>query len=72
MATELYTREKNGDSCITEHGLQIQRLMAEMIEGMLFLIEADGPVDLRDLQYVIHSATDEIILKQIISRRLTR
>jgi len=72
MAKNLYDREEQGDSCITEEGLQMQKLISEMLQGMLMLIESEGPVDLRDFQSVIYSATDEMILKNIISRRLNR
>jgi hypothetical protein len=71
MAITLYDRREAGDSMLSEDGGRLLRSAVTAIRCFLAEAEEDGPVDLRDLQSVIHSAADDVILNAIITRRLT-
>ena len=71
MAITLYDRSEAGDSMLSEDGGRLLRSAVTAIRCFLAEAEADGPVDLRDLQSIIHSATDDVVLNAIITRRLS-
>jgi|10_taG_2_1085330.scaffolds.fasta_scaffold01302_23 hypothetical protein len=71
MAITLYDRREAGDSMLSEDGGRLLRSAVAAIRCFLAEAETDGPVDLRDLQSIIHSATDDVILSAIITRRLS-
>jgi hypothetical protein len=71
MATALYNRDDDGGSCLSDDGAYIYRQAIWRIESFLAQAEEDGPVDLRDLQSVLYSAVDDVLLKAIITRRLS-
>jgi len=70
MADTLYDREEDGGSCLSEDGACILRQAQFAIQVLLAQVEENGPIDLRDLQLVLHSAVDDVILNEIIHRRL--
>jgi len=71
MAISLYDRCVDGDSMISDDGCRINRVAARAIRDILAVAEVDGPVDLRDLSTVIKGSVDDVILNEIITRRLT-
>ncbi|MAG24049.1 hypothetical protein CMI47_00585 [Candidatus Pacearchaeota archaeon] len=71
MAITLYDRSDAGDSMLSEDGGRLLHSAVIAIRCFLAEAEADGPIDLRDLQSIIHSATDDVILNAIITRRLS-
>ena len=71
MAISLYDRCVDGDSTLSSDGAYIRRSAALAIRDFLAEAEGDGPVDLRDLSTVIKDAVDDVILNEIIRRRLS-
>ncbi len=71
MAVTLYDREEDGGSCLSEDGAYILRRAVTVVRSLLVRAEEDGPVDLRDLQAVLHSAVDDVVLHEIVTRRLS-
>jgi len=71
MAISLYDRCVDGDSTLSPNGAYIRRSATSAIRNFLAEAEADGPVDLRDLSTVIKDAVDDVILDEIIRRRLS-
>ncbi len=57
---------------LTDAGADILRSFQFTIKNFLADTEEDAPVDLRDLQTVLHAAVDDVILGEIISRRLSK
>ena len=56
---------------LSEDGGRFLRSAVVAIRCFVAEAEADGPVDLRDLQSIVHSAADDVILSAIITRRLS-
>ena len=71
MAISLYDRCVDGDSTLSSEGAYIRRSAVLAIRDFLAEAEADGPVDLRDLSTVIKDAVDDVVLNEIIRRRLS-
>jgi len=71
MAISLYDRCVDGDSTLSSDGAFIRRSAVLAIRCFLAEAEADGPVDLRDLSIVIKDSVDDVILNEIIRRRLS-
>ena len=70
MASKLYNRYESGDSMLSEDGDRVFHAARYTIKSLLAEAEEYGPVDLRDLQSVLHSVVDDIIITEIVSRRL--
>jgi len=71
MAISLYDRCVDGDSTLSSDGAFIRRSAVLAIRCFLAEAEADGPVDLRDLSTVIKDSVEDVILNEIIRRRLS-
>jgi hypothetical protein len=71
MAISLYDRCVDGDSTLSSDGAFIRRSAVLAIRCFLAEAEADGPIDLRDLSIVIKDSVDDVILNEIIRRRLS-
>jgi hypothetical protein len=72
MAISLYDRGEAGDSILSSKGACIRRSATSVIRDFLEAVaEADGAVDLRDLSTVIKDSVDDVILNEIIRRRLS-
>jgi hypothetical protein len=71
MAISLYDRCVDGDSMISDDGCRINRVAVRAIRDILAVAEVDGAVDLRDLSTVIKGSVDDVILNEIIRRRLS-
>ena len=71
MAITLYDREEDGGSCLSMDGAYILRQAVTVVRSLMVEAEEDGPVDLRDLQVVLTSAVEDVILHEIVTRRLS-
>jgi hypothetical protein len=71
MAITLYDREEDGGSCLSKDGAYILRQAVTVVRSLMVEVEEDGPVDLRDLQVVLTSAVEDVILREIVTRRLS-
>ena len=67
---ELFVRHPSGDSEWTENAAAVCRSFANHVREALCDAEEYGPVDLRDLQTVLKSAIDDVILHEMVCRRL--
>lgn len=68
--TALFDREKAGDSRRTERAEDIHNKFVRVFDEFLSEIEEDGPVDLRDLAYVLNSSIESLVLQKIVRRRI--
>ena len=67
---QLFIRNPNGDSQWTEDAAAVCRSFANHVREALCDAEEYGPVDLRDLQTILKSAIDDVILHEMVCRRL--
>ena len=68
---QLFVRNPNGDSYWTEDATRVCTSFATKVRAALREVEEDGPVDLRDLQTILKSAIDDVILHEMVCRRLS-
>jgi len=71
MAISLYDRGEAGDSMLSDEGAYILRQAKFLFESFLIRVEDNEAVDLRDLSTVMKDAVDDVILNEIIRRRLS-
>ena len=72
MSIPLFDRFDKGDSQLTEEGEYVYRKSAAAIRDLVSFFEEDvgASIDLRDLKSILHEVTSEVLLNQIICRRL--
>ena len=72
MSIPLFDRFDKGDSQLTEEGEYVCREASRTITGLVEHLEEvlGKPIDLRDLKSVMHEVVSEVLLNQIICRRL--
>jgi hypothetical protein len=68
--TALFNRGPAGDSKRTERAEDIHNKFVHVFDKFLSEIEEDGPVDLRDLAYVLSTSIESLVLQKIVQRRL--
>ncbi len=68
--TQLFIRQPSGDSEWTDEAAAICNSFADVVRFAMREAELDGPVDLRDLQTLMKSAIDDVILHEMVCRRL--
>ena len=69
---QLFIRRPSGDSEWTDEARHFCLSFADAIRIAMHEVELelDGPVDLRDLQTIMKSAIDDVILHEMVCRRL--
>ena len=68
--TTLFDRFPAGNSRRTRRAENIHNKFVRVMEEFLVEIEEEGPVDLRDLAYVLNSSIESLVLSKIVRRRL--
>ena len=69
--SELFIRRPSGDSEWTEDASALCNSFATAVRAALKDAEEYGPVDLRDFQTIAKSAVDDVIMHEMICRRLS-
>lgn len=67
---QLFIRNPNGDSQWTDGARATCNSFADAVRFAMSEAELDSPVDLRDLQTILKSAIDDVILHEMVCRRL--
>ena len=72
MSIPLFDRFDKGDSQLTVEGEYVYRKSVGAIRDLVSFFEDDvgASIDLRDLKSILHEVTSEVLLNQIICRRL--
>ena len=70
MIQILFERIENGSSAYTDKALEIGREFHDLVDDFITKTEESGPCDLRDLDTLLRGTVSDVILCEIISRRL--
>ncbi|MBM88290.1 MAG: hypothetical protein CMQ41_07920 [Gammaproteobacteria bacterium] len=71
MIRDIYIREEDGSSNYTDDAFDIARTFQGLVEAYIKDVESDGKVDLRDLNSLLTGVVTDVILSEIINRRLS-
>ena len=70
MTQTLFERIPNGGSAYTDRAINIGREFHDLVDNFITKIEENGPCDLRDLDTLLRGTISDVILCEIIGRRL--
>ena len=71
MAQTLFVREENGASHYSDEARDIAGEFHSIVEAFIVKIERDSCYDMRDLDSLLTGVVTDVILSELITRRLT-